>query len=95
MQEKNNQKKYTFHVHGMHCNACSILIETDLREVEEITDVKASLNNNIVEVTGGFGNLTPEQIAESLNKELKADGYTLSLEKKICISYDLTTVIDK
>ena len=22
-------------------------------------------------------------------------GYTLSLEKKICISYDLTTVIDK
>ncbi len=82
MKEENNIKKYTFHVKGMHCKACSALIESDLKEVAEITEVKASLSNHKVELTGDFGDLTPEQVAESLTGVLKKDGYTLSLEKQ-------------
>ncbi len=76
------QKTYTFNVNGMHCNACVMLTESELNEIVEVSHVKASLANFSVEVTGEFGDKTPEQIAEELSVVLKPHGYTLSLEKE-------------
>ena len=74
--------KYTFHVHGMHCNSCVLLTESELQELPNITKVKTSLKNNKVEVEGNFGNKTEEEIVDELTQVLKPHGYTLSLEKQ-------------
>ncbi len=74
-------KKYTFHVRGMHCNACVLMTESELSDLPHITYVKSSLKNHSVEVEGDFGNKTPEQIAIELSVPLKPHGYTVSIEK--------------
>lgn len=74
------EQKYTFHVHGMHCNSCVILTESELSEVPYITSAKTSLKSKTVEVTGDFGNKSAEEIAQDLSQILKPHGYTLSFE---------------
>jgi len=74
---------YQFHIQGMHCNACVLLTESELKDMPNIVSAKASLNNHLVEVTGDFGDKTPEQIAEDLTIPLKPLGYTVSVEKKL------------
>jgi sulfite exporter TauE/SafE/copper chaperone CopZ len=76
------EKTYTFHVNGMHCNACTVLIESDLGDVPEVTEAKSSLATHSVEVLGDFGDKEPEHIARDLSEILKPHGYTLSLEKQ-------------
>jgi len=75
-------KKYTFHINGMHCNACVLMTESELKELPNITNVKSNLKNNLVEVVGDFGDKNQEQIIEELSHILKPHGYTLSLEKQ-------------
>lgn len=72
----------TFHVLGMNCHACTVLIEEKLSKLSGITQVKASLETSTVMITGNFDGKTPEQIAESLSQVLKPHGYELSVEKK-------------
>ena len=79
----NNQQKYTFHVSGMHCNACILMTESELGELSNITYVKSSLTTHTIEVVGNFGDKTLEQIAEELTIPLKPHGYTVSTEKQI------------
>ncbi len=76
-------QKYIFHIHGMHCDACVLLTESELKEFPYITHVKSSLKNHLVEVVGDFGDKTPEQIAEELTAVVKPHGYTISVEKQI------------
>lgn len=76
-------KTYKFHIQGMHCTACVILTESELKEVPEIKTVSALLNDNTIEVTGDFNNLEPEQIAEKLTNILKPHGYTVTVDKQI------------
>ncbi len=75
-------KTYTFHVNGMHCTSCVVLTESELAEVPEVSKVKASLDHLSVEVTGDFGDKTPEHVARDLSQVLEPHGYTLSLEKQ-------------
>ena len=75
-------KTYTFHVNGMHCNACVVLTESELSDVPEVTHVKASLKRFSVEVTGEFGDKEPKHVARDLNEVLKPHGYSLTLEKQ-------------
>ena len=75
-------KTYTFHVNGMHCASCVILIESEFTDVPEVTKVKASLAKHQVEITGDFGDKEPEHIARDLSEVLKPHGYTLTLEKQ-------------
>ena len=75
-----NEKTYTFHVSGMHCSACTLLIEETFKEQSNVSAVKASLGSHRVEVTGDFAD-TPEEIAESLTALVKNHGYTISIEK--------------
>jgi len=75
-------KTYTFHVNGMHCNACVVMTESELNDVPEVSKAKSSLATHTVEVTGEFGDKEPEHIARDLSEVLKPHGYTLSLEKQ-------------
>lgn len=77
-----NIKTHTFHVSGMHCNACVLMIDSEIGDLPNITHVTSSLKKHSVEVTGDFGDSTPEQIAVDLTALLKTHGYTVSVEKK-------------
>lgn len=69
----------------MHCNACVLMIESELKEFSNITYVRSSLKHHSLEVIGDFGNKTMEQIAKELTMPLKSHGYTISVEKQIKI----------
>lgn len=71
---------YVFHVNGMHCKACTLLIEETLREFPYIESVLVSLSSHQVTVTGEFVD-SPEKIAEELTKLVQSHGYTISVEK--------------
>lgn len=75
-------KTYTYHVLGMHCPSCPILIESEIADLKEVTKVKATLSENIVEIEGDFGEKNIEEIVEDFNKVLKFHGYILSVEKQ-------------
>ncbi|MEK7149949.1 MAG: sulfite exporter TauE/SafE family protein [Patescibacteria group bacterium] len=77
------QKTYNFHVKGMHCNACVLMIESELLDIPYISRAKSSLKNHSVEISGDFGNKSQETIAEELTQVLKKNNYSLSVEKKI------------
>ncbi len=73
---------YTFHVNGMHCKACVLMIDSELEELPNVEKVSASLQKHQVVVTGDFGEKSPEQIAEELSVPLAKHGYNLTLEKQ-------------
>jgi sulfite exporter TauE/SafE len=58
------------------------MTESELKEFPFITNVKASLKSNAVEVTGDFGDKLPEDIAVELNTVLTKHGYSLSVDKQ-------------
>lgn len=74
---------YTFHVNGMHCKACVLMIDSELEELPEVSSVAANLKRHQVEVTGDFGDKTPEQIAEVLSAPIIKHGYSLTVEKQV------------
>ncbi|MEI8338145.1 MAG: sulfite exporter TauE/SafE family protein [bacterium] len=81
--ENQTTKKYKFHVQGMHCNACTLLIESELKDLSNVSSVESSLNDCSVEIEGNFDDKTNEQIAEELTLPLKAHRYSVSVEKPI------------
>ncbi len=74
---------HIFHVTGLHCKACVLMTESELQDLPHISHAKTSLKTNSVEVTGDFGDKSPEQIADDLTAILSKHGYRLSLEKQI------------
>ena len=74
-------KTHTFHVHGMRCNACVLMTESELKDLPNVSFAKSSLKNHSVEITGDFGDKTPEQIAEELTVPLRPFGYAVSIER--------------
>lgn len=78
--ENSNQKTYVFHVSGMHCKACTLLIEDAFKELPNIESAKVSLSGQQVTVTGEFAG-SPEEIAAELTKLVHSHGYTISVEK--------------
>ncbi len=72
-------KTYTFYVHGMHCQSCTLLTESTLGEIQGIESVRATLASNTVSVTGDFGTQSDAEIAEAFSDLLKPHGYTISL----------------
>jgi sulfite exporter TauE/SafE/copper chaperone CopZ len=73
----------TFHIKGMHCNACILLTESEVQELPHISYVKSDLTHHTIEVGGEFGDRTPEQIASELTDVLQKHGYTVSVEKQV------------
>lgn len=77
-----DQKTFTFHVHGMHCQACELLIEGELKDLPYVLEVKSNLKNRSLKVTGYFGDMVEVEAALSLTKFITKHGYTLSVEKR-------------
>src|SRR3989338_5814180 len=75
-------KKHTLHVNGMHCNACVLLIESELQDLPNLNRATPSLSYHSVEIEGDFGDKSPQEIAEELSLVLTKHGYTLSHEKQ-------------
>lgn len=75
-------KTYKFHVGGMHCKACELMTEGELKDIPFITDVASSFKTRSVMVTGDFGERSEDQIAADLSLVLTKHGYTLSVEKQ-------------
>ena len=78
----NDPKKYIFHASGMHCNACVLMIESELRGLPHITHAKADLKRHSVEVSGDFAEKSQEAVAAELSRPLARHGYGLSVEKR-------------
>lgn len=78
----NKKQRYVFYVNGMHCNACVLMVESELGDLPNISYVKSSLKDHSVEIIGDFDNATSEQIAEKLTIPLKPHGYTVSVERQ-------------
>jgi sulfite exporter TauE/SafE len=57
------------------------MIESELKDLPNITEVKANLKNNSIEITGDFWDKTEVGIADDLTAFLKPHGYTISIEK--------------
>lgn len=68
---------HIFYVQGMHCNACTLLVDSELSNMPRVSSAHSQLKNYSVEVVGDFGDQTPEQIAESLSVPLLPHGYVL------------------
>jgi sulfite exporter TauE/SafE/copper chaperone CopZ len=73
---------YTFHIKGMHCNACILLTESEVQDLPHINYVKSDLVHHTIEVGGEFGDRTPDAIAQELTDVLLKHGYTVSVEKQ-------------
>ncbi len=73
-------KEYEFHVSGMHCKACSLLIEETFKELPNVERAQVSLAGERVIVAGEFAG-SPEEIAAELTALVHDRGYTISVEK--------------
>ncbi len=73
---------YTFYVTGMHCQACVLMTESELRDIPRVSGAKTSLESETVEVTGDFDGKSPMEIAAELTRVLEPHGYALSVEKQ-------------
>lgn len=76
------EKVFVLHVHGMHCNACVVLTETELLEHPNVTSAQSSLATRTVEICGNFGERPLEEIAEELSGLLSKHSLATSPEKK-------------
>ena len=74
---------YTFFIQGMHCKACELLTKSELEEHPGVSSATASLAQKTIQVTGSFGDKTPEQVAEELSAILAPRGYTLSTHARV------------
>jgi cation transport ATPase len=73
--------QHIFHVSGMHCKACILLVEDELKDLPEISYAKASFKHHHVELRGEFGGRSVEEIIAFLTPPLQKHGYSLSLER--------------
>jgi len=78
----NEKTSYEFHVQGMHCKACTLLIEEAFKELPHVEEAHVSLAEHRVHVTGAFTG-TPEEVAAELTELIQSHGYTLSVEQQV------------
>lgn len=76
------KETYEFNVSGMHCKACTVLIEDTFTELPHIEDARVSLASERVSVTGTF-NGSLEEVAEELSKLIEQHGYRLTIESRV------------
>lgn len=70
----------TFHVNGMHCRACTVLIEGKIKEFPGVTDVHVSLSSNQMTVSGSFSD-SAEKLAGDFTDLVRSHGYSISVER--------------
>lgn len=75
-------KTYTLHITGTHCASCKILVEDILNEDTLVGSVIVDLKKETVQIETESGE-SPEKLAEILTNKIKANGYSLSVEKEL------------
>lgn len=75
-------KTYTFHVSGTHCASCKIMIEDVLGEQDFIKSSEVNLKRETVTILTESEH-SPEEIAQQLTEKVKANGYSISVEKEV------------
>ncbi|PIR04723.1 MAG: hypothetical protein COV57_02875 [Candidatus Liptonbacteria bacterium CG11_big_fil_rev_8_21_14_0_20_35_14] len=75
-------KTYTFHVSGMHCPSCKILIEDTLNEQIDIQQTQVNLKNKTVLIKTTL-NESPQKLAVILTEKIKRNGYFISVDKRV------------
>lgn len=80
----NMQKQitYIFHIDGMHCKSCALIIEEELKDLSYIDYVKVDLKKQTLKVMGDFEGIPPEALAKDFSTLLSKHKYTVTLEKK-------------
>lgn len=73
-------KTYTLYVTGMHCNACTVLTESEAHEILYISKAKSDLASQTMQVSGELGERTPQVVAAELTARLSPHGYIVSSE---------------
>jgi uncharacterized protein len=73
-------QSHNFHVQGMHCSACVLLTESELKDHDLVETALADLKTCCVEVRGRFGGRSKAEVAAALTKVLEPHGYTLATE---------------
>lgn len=76
-------KTHTLHVSGMHCSACTLLVEGEVCECAGVSSAKVSLAERTLTVEGDFGEASAEAIAEMLTAPLATHGYRVSHERPV------------
>lgn len=76
-------KSFRFHVDGMHCKSCKILIEQELGELPEVERAHVDLNKRTLNIEGEWGKDTDEEVLAELNSLLSPKKYRLSKEAPI------------
>ena len=71
-------KTLVFHIVGMHCPSCEKLAEMELADAPGVARAKASLRRQSVELTGEFGDKSPEALAGELTPRLTKHGFSLA-----------------
>lgn len=69
------------HVQGMHCKACTLLIQERLKELNYVIEAKVSLENESAEVSGNFEDRSKEDLAREWSSLLSDVGYSMSVDK--------------
>ncbi|PIY95775.1 MAG: hypothetical protein COY66_05950 [Candidatus Kerfeldbacteria bacterium CG_4_10_14_0_8_um_filter_42_10] len=75
-QNNRNKQEHVYHVSGMHCASCEILVEKNLLKFQGVKSVEASVNNS--QVTVEYEGSRPP--IKELNRVFKQHGYTFSDE---------------
>lgn len=74
------KQSHIFHISGMRCASCVLLIEGALKDFPGVSSAKVSLADAKLEITGDFTG-SPVNIAEELTGLVKNHGYVISPER--------------
>ena len=74
-------KTLKFHVEGMHCKSCTLVIESELADLSYVETARADARKGVVTVTGDFENVPQEALAKDFSTLLSPRGYKFSVEK--------------
>ncbi|MHB1346333.1 MAG: urease accessory protein UreH domain-containing protein [Candidatus Humimicrobiaceae bacterium] len=69
--------KYEYHVKGMHCPACELVIEKKIEKLDIIKNVNAVLKDKKVYLETQ-ADISPEELLSEINGILKSHGYEIS-----------------
>lgn len=69
---------HQFHIHGMHCASCSLLIEETLKEIPGISHIQVNARTHVVTLVADG---EKQNLLSTINAALAPHGYTAAEEK--------------
>lgn len=73
-------KTFIFHIDGIHCPSCKILIEDILSEIDSIQNVEVNVKTEQVSLTTS-DNIDNQNLLKIINAKIKTHGYTAHQDK--------------